>query len=54
MRGDCPWVIPVDIICGGGSQALSDVVRDWIRANPQVVNKQAKELLMRFVQLCIA
>jgi len=39
MKGDYPWVVPVDIICGGGSQLLSDVVKDWIQANRNVANR---------------
>ena len=39
MKGEYPWVIPVDIICGGGSQILSEVVQNWIRANRQVANR---------------
>ncbi|KAL9187952.1 hypothetical protein ACHAXT_006330 [Thalassiosira profunda] len=39
MRGEHPWVIPVDIVCGGGSQILSDVVRGWIRSTRQVANR---------------
>merc|ERR1711966_521588 len=39
MRGNNPWVIGVNIICGGGSQILSDVVKKWIRDNPQVANR---------------
>jgi len=39
MRGNNPWVLGVDIICGGGTQILSDVVKEWIRANQQVANR---------------
>ena len=39
MKGDDPWVIPVDILCGGGSQTLSGVVRNWIRSQYQVANR---------------
>ena len=39
MKGESPWVIPVDIICGGGSQVLSEVVKEWIRNNSQVANR---------------
>ena len=38
MRED-PFVIPVDIICGGGSQILAEVVEMWIRYNRQVANR---------------
>lgn len=27
MKGEYPWVIPVDIICGGGNQILAEVVQ---------------------------
>jgi DNA-nicking Smr family endonuclease len=39
MRGEYPFVIPVDIICGGGSQILSEVVSNWIRTKRQVANR---------------
>jgi len=39
MRGISPWVLGVDIICGGGNQILSDAVNEWIRANKQVANR---------------
>ena len=39
MKGESPWVIPVDIICGGGGQVLSEVVKEWIRNNSQVANR---------------
>ncbi|KAL7540296.1 hypothetical protein ACHAXR_010011 [Thalassiosira sp. AJA248-18] len=39
MRGEYPWVIPVDIVCGGGSQILSEAVKAWIRNNRQVANR---------------
>merc|ERR1711957_950906 len=39
MKGDYPWVIPVNIVCGGGSQILSDVVQHWIRESRQVANR---------------
>jgi len=39
MRGEYPWVIPVDIICGGGSQILSAAVKGWTRGNRQVANR---------------
>ena len=34
-----PFVIRVDIICGGGAQVLSDVVGEFIRHTPQVANR---------------
>ena len=39
MSGESPWVLPVDIICGGGSQILSEAVKGWIRSNHQVANR---------------
>ena len=39
MNGRDPWVIPVDIICGGGNQILSEVVAAWIKRENQVGNR---------------
>ncbi|KAL7458899.1 hypothetical protein ACHAWC_010614 [Mediolabrus comicus] len=39
MNGGDPWVIPVDIICGGGSQILREVVAAWIKKENQVGNR---------------
>ena len=39
MTGPHPWVIPVNIVCGGGSQILSEAVGQWIRKSSQVANK---------------
>ena len=39
MKGEHPWVIPVNVICGGGSQELSEVVAAWIRREKQVANR---------------
>jgi len=39
MRGSAPWVLGVDIICGGGSQILSEAVKGWIRANAHAANR---------------
>ena len=39
MKGESPWVIPINIICGGGSQILSEAVKNWIGANRQVANR---------------
>lgn len=36
MTGDYPWTINLTIICGGGSQILSEAVEGWIRANKGV------------------
>jgi len=39
MRGNAPWVVGVDIICGGGSQILSEAVKRWIRVNVHAANR---------------
>ena len=39
MTGEAPWVIHVDIICGGGNQVLSETVAQWINGNPKVPNR---------------
>ena len=39
MQGKHPWVLGVDIVCGGGNQILSDVVNEWICVNHQVANR---------------
>ena len=39
MKGEYPWVIPVDIICGCGNQILSEVVTDWIKKENKVGNR---------------
>ena len=38
MEGEYPWVMPVDIICGGGSQILSETVEGWIKDKKNVAN----------------
>ncbi|KAL9190753.1 hypothetical protein ACHAXT_000459 [Thalassiosira profunda] len=38
MRGDHPFVIPVVIVCGKGSQVLSEAVEQWIGQNEKVAN----------------
>ena len=38
LAGSYPFVVPVEIICGGGSQILSEVVEDWIKCNECVCN----------------
>ena len=38
MKGEYPWVIPVNIICGGGKQILAEAVTSWIQKNTQVAN----------------
>ena len=34
-----PFVIAVDIVCGGGNQVLSELVAQFIRDNSQVANR---------------
>jgi len=36
MKGTYPFVIPVKIVCGGGSQILAEVVENWIKQNDNV------------------
>jgi len=36
MASNYPFVVPVDIICGSGTQALSEVVDQWIKCHDQV------------------
>ena len=38
MKGAYPFVIPVKIVCGGGSQILAEVVENWIKQNDNVAN----------------
>ena len=38
MRGSYPFVVPVKIICGKGSQTLSEAVAEWIRKKKEVSN----------------
>ena len=38
MKGIYPFVIPVKIVCGGGSQILAEVVENWIKQNDNVAN----------------
>ena len=38
MKGTYPFVIPVKIVCGGGSQILAEVVENWISQNDNVAN----------------
>ena len=38
MRGSYPFVIPVKIVCGKGSQTLSEAVAEWIRKKKEVSN----------------
>ena len=38
MNATYPFVIPVKIVCGGGSQILAEVVENWIKQNDSVAN----------------
>ena len=38
MSGSYPFVVPVEIVCGGGAQILSEVVEQWIKQNDNVAN----------------
>ena len=38
MKGTYPFVIPVKIVCGGGTQILAEVVENWIKQNDNVAN----------------
>jgi len=42
MKGAYPFVIPVKIVCGGGSQILAEVVEKWIKQNDNVANAPKK------------
>jgi len=39
MMSDYPFVVAADIVCGRGTQGLSELVADFIRDNPQVANR---------------
>ena len=39
MKGNHPFVIRVDIVCGRGNQVLSELVASFIRDSPQVANR---------------
>lgn len=39
MKGEFPFVIPVNIICGRGNQILSEFVAQFIRETPQIANR---------------
>ena len=38
MMGEYPFVVAVDVVCGGGNQVL-ETVETWVRRNPQVANR---------------
>jgi DNA-nicking Smr family endonuclease len=40
--GSYQFITHVDIICGGGSQVLSEVVENWIKQNDKVSNAQKR------------
>ena len=42
MKGDYPFVLPVTIICGAGSQILAEVVEKWVKSNGKVANVPKK------------
>lgn len=60
MKGDYPFVIPIDVICGGGNQALSEVVANFIRNEQQVANRPKGYFMWRLLNqilyscLCLA
>ena len=37
-KGKYPWVMTVMIVCGKGSQILSEAVENWIKQNKKVAN----------------
>jgi len=39
MRSEYPFVVAADIVCGRGTQELSELVTDFIRENPQIANR---------------
>ena len=39
MRSEYPFVVAADIVCGRGTQELSELVADFIRENPQIANR---------------
>ena len=38
MKGEYPFVIPAVIVCGAGTQILSEVVENWIKEKKNVAN----------------
>ncbi|KAK1738039.1 hypothetical protein QTG54_011333 [Skeletonema marinoi] len=38
MKGEYPFVVPAVIVCGGGTQILSELVENWIREKKNVAN----------------
>jgi hypothetical protein len=45
MKGEYPFVIPAVIVCGGGTQILSEVVENWIKEKKNVANAPKCSLL---------
>ncbi|KAL9188248.1 hypothetical protein ACHAXT_006626 [Thalassiosira profunda] len=45
LKGAYPFVVPVTIVCGGGSQVLSEIVATWIRRNESVANAPRNALV---------
>lgn len=42
MKGSYPFVVSVKIVCGGGNQVLSEVVKNWVQLNSHVANAPKK------------
>lgn len=47
MRGAYPWVVPALVICGGGSQILSEAVEGWIKCNENVCKAPKRKFSRR-------
>ncbi|KAL7525940.1 hypothetical protein ACHAWF_001574 [Thalassiosira exigua] len=45
MKGEYPWVVLVNIVCGGGSQTLSEAVENWIKQSRNVSNAPKSDYL---------
>ncbi|KAL7543488.1 hypothetical protein ACHAWF_007400 [Thalassiosira exigua] len=45
MKGEYPWVVLVNIVCGGGSQILSEAVEKWIKQTGNVSNAPKSDYL---------
>lgn len=39
LTGSYPWVVKVDVICGGGNQILSEAVEKWIKEQKNVAQR---------------
>jgi DNA-nicking Smr family endonuclease len=39
MTGNYPWVVRVDIVCGGGAQILGETVEQWIKEQKNVAHR---------------